>query len=526
MNKSGFRLPDISAIKNTENEFDKAKKMEIAEQSEYAMSIFFNERKKSRTYSQVRQIPAEMLYAAPKKFFDKYDDLVSNTTRIIRESLSKAGKTNAMAKVHANPDNNSARKEAEALISNELLSSDVNRLFTQETQEERELIYSLAMNELLGMGPLEPLWLDKSVTEIMCNGPYDIQVERGGQIYRVPSAHFRDDKHMMDLLIRLYNSINKDISATVPKAQGRLHDNSRIHAVVSPVSPTGANFNIRRHSEAYWTPQDVINKGTVSEELMAYLGNLIYAGASFLIIGGTGTGKTTLLNSLTGFFKETDRIVTLEKSLELKPHPNKLFAAPMETVPRKQGTMMSEGVNMRELVEAAMIMRPDGIIIGEVIDGAAYDLCQALNTGHWGASTVHADDAEAGITRLMSLVSQEELVKGEAIYQLIAAAFDFIVVIDRFDDGSRKISEVHEVARKPERNKEDELILPTIPLWVFVPEEIDYSVVDEKSMEITGEWVQENELSAERQHKLRLALKRKLSWEELRELSSVKEVIE
>lgn len=222
------------------------------------------------------------------------------------------------------------------------------------------------------------------------------------------------------------------------------------------------------------------------------------------------------MSALTGFIPENERVITLEENLEMKPHPGKLIAAPMECIPAKAGSD-SHGVNMRDLVRGSLQMRPDRILIGEVTDGAAYDLCQALNTGHSGMSTTHANNAVDSIQRLISLVSQEELVKGPAVLDLIGSAFDVIIVVDRMKDGSRKIAEVVELGRTPMKAENGELTLEIIPLWDL---ELTELMDEEGKIKIAGKWTQVNDLSPYRQEKHRLNMYKKLSWNELLDLST------
>lgn len=198
------------------------------------------------------------------------------------------------------------------------------------------------------------------------------------------------------------------------------------------------------------------------------------------------------------------------------PHPNKLIAPTMECQPAKPGTNF-RGVRMRDLVEASTQLRPEAIIVGEVIDEAAYDLCQALNTGHYGMSTIHANTPEDCIYRLLSLVSQADLIKGEAAMNLIASAFDLIVMVKRYpQDGSRKITEVCEVGNRPELLKNGQVGIPLNTIWKFKENKDD-------SSKIEGVWVKMNNLSQETIEKRHLDLMKELSWQELEELARIKD---
>ena len=458
------------------------------------------------------------LELAPRGFFDKFNSLSASITAEIVSKISEDNKSIIIAQHRRNPTDENLKEQILYIVASEFDQlARKNQGIQQLSAPDRDILQALVINEVIGLGPLEPLWNAKTVTEIFCNGPFDVQVEIGGIVRRIPSVKFRSPAHLGSLMDKLYSSVNKQLSPVNPRERGRLPDNSRIYGVHQAVAPLGPNFNIRKHSEEYWTPLDVINKGTASPELMAHLGNLIHAGVSFLVVGGTGTGKTTLLNSLTGFIPTNARVVTLEENLEMKPHPKKLIAAPMECVPSKAGDDKEFGVSMRDLVRSSLQMRPDYILIGEVSDGAAYDLCQALNTGHSGGSTVHANDAQDSLNRLRSLVSQEEFVRGPAVLDLIGSAFDIIVVIDRFQDGSRKISEVVELGRNPIKLENGELSLEIKPLWKT---HTSSSLNSDNELVVDAHWEQVGELSEYRKEKHRLNLIEDLSWDELLEIST------
>lgn len=473
----------------------------------------------------VGEITSDILMKAPVDFFNKYDSYVKNLVSQVQNALSEDGNSESIAKSQADPTSSHLKDKAKTHVSLAITRYNDSAAGSAKTSglnaDEIKIVNALVMNELLGLGPLEPLWGDSSITEIIANGPNIIQVEIGGQIKDVKSCHFRDQKHLMELIGRLYKSINKDVTRNDPMVKGRLHDKSRMMAVHPIVAPDGPNFNIRRHSNDYITPEQIIEFDTASVELMEFLGNLIYSDVSYLIIGGTGSGKTTLLDALTAYIRPDKRGITLEDNLEMKPHPNKKWAAAMETISPKPGSINEGGVTMRDLVKTSMQMRPETIIIGEVTDSAAYDLCQALNTGHDGGSTVHANDSEEGMYRLMSLVSQSGLVKEHAAYDLIASAFDIVINVARFPiDGSRKIVSVSEVGSRPITDDEGNKILPLIPLWEFEPD----SQLTKEEKKVRGNWVQKNELSERTKKRLYLDLKPQLTWEELCEIAKVEKV--
>ena len=459
-----------------------------------------------------RIITTDVLVTAAPDFFDKYEETISEGVKFVREAIGESDRAELLKKAQDNPTDDSYQDDAFYVVSG-YVAQFLEKSAWRDTH--RKIVQAMISNEILGFGRLEPLWRDRKIDEIICNGPFDIQVEIDGQLIKVPGCRFVDADHMMTLVERLYGAINKVVSMKTPLVKGRLHDKSRMFVVHPSIAPDGPNFNIRRHPEGFWTPQELINFGSAPVELMAYIGNLIHKGASVLVVGGTGSGKTSLLNSLTGFYNSAIRIVTLEDNLEMKPNPKKLLAAAMET--RAAASDSDNAVTMRDLVKASMQMRPEVLIIGEVTDDAAYDLAQALNTGHTGSSTIHANTAQDAIPRISSLISQSGLTTIQGGLDMIAAAFDVIVVTKRFPtDGTRKIVAVEEVG-KDILQIEGRPTLRTIPLWRFVEEGTD------ENGKVAGYWTKENDLSKERAQAKLLDVQRDLTWEELRELSSLPE---
>lgn len=486
-------------------------------QEKAAYDQFILDQKNRTGVSKAAQAPVltlKMLEKAPEDFFDRFNPIVAKTTSAIINAISADERSVRISALKKEPNNPELKEAALYVVMSEFERIDRANDEVRLLQPiDKDILLAMVINEIVGLGPLEPIWNEQRTTEIICNGPYSIEIEIGGKLRSLPAVKFRDKKHLSDLIDKLYGSINKSLSPMNPRERGRLHDNSRLYGVHTVIAPDGPNFNIRKHPERYWTPLDIVHQKTASVELMTYLGNLIHAGFSFLVVGGTGTGKTSLTNALTGFFDESKRLITMEENLELKPHPMKRKAAAMECIPAPAGSDKEFGVNLRDLLRSALQMRPDILIIGEVSDGAAYDLCQALNTGHPGGSTLHSNSAQDAMSRLASLVSQEEFVKGNAIFDLIATAFDIVIVVDRLDDGSRKITELVEVGRKPVLSENNELVLETKPLWEFRAEpnesgEIDYS------------WVQVGDISEYRKKKNRFELKKPMTWNELLEIST------
>lgn len=459
-----------------------------------------------------RFITADILMNAPADYFDRYDEVVKKGVDWVQSMIADAGNSGIIGAAQDEPTDDARQDEAYRIV--QAAASEYMGKYSSFMGVEKAIVISLMCNEIIGFSKLDPLWRSLKVDEIICNGPKDVQVEIRGKLYRVPACRFRDKDHLQGLIERLYGAIGKLVSKTTPIVDGRLHDNSRMAVVHTSVAPDGPNFSIRRHKADYISPQQLMEWGTANEEVMTYLGNLLYKGCSALILGGTSSGKTTLLSALTGFIRPDHRILTLEDNLELKLAPGKMAAAGMECVPERPDRPGS-GTNMRDLVKASLRLRPNAIVVGEVRDGAAYDLCQALNTGHYGMSTVHANSEYDGIYRLVSLVSQGGMIQNEGVLPLIAASFDIVVRIERFpSDGSRKIVSITEVAPFPERKESGELILPTKTLWKFVDEGLD------EHFKVQGRWEQVGEMSEQRQELRRLKLEKDLTWEELSALVS------
>lgn len=458
-----------------------------------------------------RFITSGILLKAPFDYFADYERDVEKTVRWVQTALAEKEKSAVISDAIQKPTDDAVQEIAYRAVIN-LTLEYLERLNYRGI--EKEIVKSLVCNEIIGFGQLDPLWRDRTIDEIIANGPFDIQIEIRGQLKKVPACRFRNEAHIMSLIERLYGAIGKAVTKTTPLVKGRLHDNSRMFAVHTSIAPLGPNLAIRRHPEKFWTPTDMITNGSASEELMVSIGNLIYKGCSFVVIGGTSTGKTSMLNALTGFYRPDVRLLTLEDSLEMKPNPNKMLAAAMECKPGPRERPY-DGTNMRDLVKASLQMRPDGIIVGEVTDQAAMDLAQALNTGHFGASTIHANSEFDGIYRIASLIAQSELVSSDGALPLIAAAFDFIIHLEHFPiDGSRRIVSISEVAPYPENDSSGRLGLPLNRLWRFV----DDGLVDGK---VTGHYQQVGHMSPLRSERRHLDIERDLTWPELQELSKI-----
>ncbi len=310
------------------------------------------------------------------------------------------------------------------------------------TRDERKRLIDGMLQEITGLGPLEPLLLDDSITEIMVNGPHHIYIERAGKIKRV-DVHFLNNEHVRRIIDRIIAPLGRRIDESSPRVDARLPDGSRVNAVIAPLSLVGPVITIRKFSARPYTVDDLIGFGTASSEMFAFLQACIEARLNIFVSGGTGSGKTTTLNVLSSFIPETERIVTIEDAAELQlrqMHVVTLEARP----PNIEG--LGE-VTIRDLLRNALHMRPDRIIVGECRSGEALDMLQAMTTGQDGSlSTGHANSPRDMLRRIetMVLMAGYELPL-RAIREQIASAVDLIVHTARLKDGSRRIVNITEV---------------------------------------------------------------------------------
>ncbi|MCZ4497368.1 MAG: pilus assembly protein CpaF [Thermoleophilia bacterium] len=291
----------------------------------------------------------------------------------------------------------------------------------------------------LGLGPLQPLLADESVSEVMVNGAHEVFVERAGRIERT-DARFDDDAHLLHVIDRILAPVGRRIDALAPMVDARLADGSRVNAVIPPLAVDGPILTIRRFVHVASTLDDLVRLGSVSSIGALELERLVASRASVLVSGGTSTGKTTLLAAALATASPHDRIVVLEDSAELPlvhPHRVRLESRPAA----QEGTA---GVSMRELVRNALRMRPDRLIVGEVRGAEAYDLLQALNTGHRGSwSTIHANGIEEALLRLESMVLCADTGMPQVVVrEQVARAVDAVVQLERGADGQRAIAAI------------------------------------------------------------------------------------
>ncbi|HET7474531.1 MAG TPA: CpaF family protein [Dermatophilaceae bacterium] len=307
---------------------------------------------------------------------------------------------------------------------------------------DRATIAQEVTDEILGHGPLEPLLRDPDVTEIMVNGPFHVFAERSGKISPV-TATFSDEAHLRRTIDKIVGRVGRRVDEAQPMVDARLMDGSRVNAVVAPIALDGSMLTIRKFSTDPFTDRDLMAFGTFTPQVRDFLHACVQGRLNVVISGGTGSGKTTLLNVLSGFIPDDERIVTIEDAAELQlkqRHVLRMEARPANIEGRGE-------VTIRQLVRNSLRMRPDRIVVGEVRDGAALDMLQAMNTGHDGSiTTVHANSPRDSVSRMetMVLMAGVEL-PVRAIRDQVASAIDLVIQQARMRDGSRRITAITEV---------------------------------------------------------------------------------
>ncbi len=308
--------------------------------------------------------------------------------------------------------------------------------------DERAMIIREIEDDTLGLGPIQRLLEDRTVTEIMVNGHTEVYVERGG-IITLSDSRFIDEDHLRRVIDRIVARVGRRIDESSPLVDARLPDGSRVNAVIPPLAVKGSSLTIRKFSDTPYSVDDLINFGSFTQPLAEFLDGCVKAKLNILVSGGTGTGKTTLLNVLSSFIPTNERIVTIEDAVELK-----LLQEHVVTLESRPPNIEGSGeITIRDLVRNSLRMRPDRIVVGECRGGEALDMLQAMNTGHDGSiSTIHANAPRDCIARLETLVLMAGMdLPLRAIREQVASAIDLIVQIQRLRDGSRRITHVTEV---------------------------------------------------------------------------------
>lgn len=309
-------------------------------------------------------------------------------------------------------------------------------------QEERRRLVADILDELLGLGPLEPLLQDGSITDILVNGHDVVFVERSGILERV-DTRFKDERHLLRIIQKIVSAVGRRVDESSPFVDARLPDGSRVNAIVPPLAVDGSLLSIRKFAKIPISMAKLSEYGSVPDPIAEVLRGIVQARRNVLISGGTGSGKTTLLNAMSSFIDERERIVTIEDSAELQLQ--QIHVARLETRP---ANIEGKGeIGQRELVKNALRMRPDRIIVGEVRAGEAFDMLQAMNTGHDGSmTTVHANTARDALSRLEQMIGMSGIeISPRSARAQIASALHVVVQIGRLSDGRRRLLSLSEI---------------------------------------------------------------------------------
>ncbi len=322
----------------------------------------------------------------------------------------------------------------------------VQRLFAEESAplslDQRRRIVKEIENEVMGLGPLEPLLADAQIADILVNGPNQVYIEKNGKL-QLTDVKFNDNDHLANIIDRIVSAVGRRIDESSPMVDARLKDGSRVNAIIPPLALDGPMMSIRRFGVDLLKMEDLIEFGALTEEVAKVLRGIVKAKLNVLISGGTGAGKTTMLNVLSGYIPEDERIVTIEDSAELQlrqPHVVRLETRP----PNIEG---KGEVNQRDLVRNSLRMRPDRIVVGEVRGPEAFDMLQAMNTGHDGSlTTIHANTPRDALTRVENMVSMTGInFSSKVLREQIASAIDVVIQLSRHEDGRRRLVSLQEI---------------------------------------------------------------------------------
>jgi pilus assembly protein CpaF len=322
-----------------------------------------------------------------------------------------------------------------------------NRLINEEAAPlsviQRRHVVRQIEDEVMGLGPLEPLLADPSVSDILVNGPNNIYVERSGKLQRT-AVRFNDDAHLLNIIDRIVSKVGRRIDESTPMVDARLKDGSRVNAIIPPLAIDGPVLSIRRFRKDALNIDDLVRYGSLNRALVGLLRAIVMARLNVMISGGTGSGKTTLLNAMSAFIPERERIVTIEDSAELQlqqPHVVRLETRQVNVEGRGE-------ITQRDLVRNSLRMRPDRIVVGEVRGAEALDMLQAMNTGHDGSlTTIHANSSRDALSRVETMVAMTGITFPiSALRNQIASAIDVIIHMERQEDGCRRIISVQEIS--------------------------------------------------------------------------------
>ena len=308
--------------------------------------------------------------------------------------------------------------------------------------EQRKRVVTRIEDEVMGLGPLEPLLQDSTISDILVNGPHQVYIERRGKLL-LTDVHFSDNQHLMGIIDRIVSAVGRRIDESSPMVDARLEDGSRVNAIIPPLALDGPTVSIRRFAVELLSMDDLIQLGTVTEPVSRILQAIVQARLNCVVSGGTGAGKTTMLNILSGFIPHDERIITIEDSAELQlqqPHTVRLETRP----PNVEG---KGEVSARDLVRNSLRMRPERIIVGEVRGAEALDMLQAMNTGHDGSlTTIHANTPRDAMGRIENMVSMTGFnFPIKTLRAQISSAIEVVIQVSRFEDGRRRVTSIQEV---------------------------------------------------------------------------------
>lgn len=465
-----------------------------------------------QAYKKMGEITLDQALYEDYEIYAHLEPAILEATQYIQALLTETGKSKTVGE---------ARRDRNSKLFRET-SAEIDRLVLRHINNDGikgvsaiDVPHFLAAvnNEILGFGPLEPLWSDGTISEVMVNGPHEVRVEINGKLVVAKGIRFRDADHLLTTAQQMLGLMNRRIDVQNPYADGTLPDGSRINVTHTEIAPKGPFMTIRRFPDTVFSMRKLVAVKSMTEDMAEFIGNLVNAGVSIIAVGGTGTGKTSMLNALSGCIPNDDRVITIEDTIELRLNPNKHVIG-MQARPASSNG--GGAVTIRDLVRNALRQRPDRVIVGEVRDASAYDMMQAMNTGHEGSlTTVHANDAAGGVERISLLVSESGEINPERALSLIAGGVDAFIVIKRYEDGSRRVRGIYEVPSTLE-SRDGKLYLEPIPIWEFVQDEAELL-----SGKVIGHYEQFNEISESLTRKHALDKKKHLSLEELYEMSDV-----
>jgi len=323
-------------------------------------------------------------------------------------------------------------------IATRLLNDDSATL----NMEQRKRVIRSIEDEVMGLGPLEPLLADSTISDILVNGAKSVYIERAGML-ELTDVEFNDDDHLMNIIDRIVSAVGRRIDESSPMVDARLADGSRVNVIIPPLALDGPMVSIRRFSVEMLGMDSLVKLGSVTEAAAQLMGAIVKARLNILVSGGTGSGKTTLLNILSGYIQATQRIVTIEDSAELQlqqPHVVRLETRPANIEGKGE-------INQRDLVRNCLRMRPERIVLGEVRGGEALDMLQAMNTGHDGSlTTIHANTPRDALTRIENMVSMTGVeIPPMGLRAQIASAINVVLQVERQEDGRRRLSSIQEI---------------------------------------------------------------------------------